>query len=245
MENETNEINEATAPASEAPKAAKTKAPARLVRMANNEEVNFGVRKNLVPQINLEEGTIDFNIVTGQVITLSLFDNEHWQDVKNYSNLHQRALFAALRDRVKANSASTPVVDVAKKADEPGYFTLADTVEAQVKLLSEGKFNTRGEATEEDDLVLELQEQAFALTIITYGHMFLDAEKNVVKFGALEWSAENMTEAEVIKDIKEAWNVDLSRVQRNKIRKTAWFKAQLDMLKEQLGIVDKEEEVVL
>jgi hypothetical protein len=199
--------------------------PKRIVTMEDGSTQDFGKRAKLTASYNVEDNTVTFKVITGEILLYTAPIPENTPEF-----IQIAALYGFLSKIKSGIGTAQPVVTKTKVIgkNEDGsdiietieVHELANTIKTQIDSLKEGKFTIRS-SSEEDGLGLTIDQEAWALARI-----YVQNKK--------EWSDSNgnvSTEPHIVEEIQQEWD-NKSRVDRNKIRKNQYFahyKAQLLM----------------
>lgn len=219
------ENTESKAESSESTTPVPKEEPKRIVTMEDGSTQDFGKRAKLTASYNIEDNTVIFKVITGEILAYTAPIPENTPEF-----IQIAALYGFLSKIKSGIGTAQPIVSKTKvvgKNEDGSDITetievheLANTIKTQIDSLKEGKFTIRS-SSEEDGLGLTIDQEAWALARI-----YVQKKK--------EWSDSNgnvSTEPHIVEEIQQEWD-NKSRVERNKIRKNQYFahyKAQLLM----------------
>ena len=205
----------------------------RTVKMKDGTEQVFRDRQNIKTSFDVETNAIVFMIFSGETITWYPLELPFYAEVSNASEEVRKVVLFGLLSKIKSNIApvklyETVEVEVGKNEDgtpikeQKTVNALYEAVVNNIKSIQEGKFSVRGSASD-DDLELTIDQKAYAILVVKYSQFF------PTKQGTLEWTLDNLDETAIILDIQAAWDAK-TKVQRNTIKKDAYFGAEKGML---------------
>jgi len=126
----------------------------RLVTMQDGSVKNFGVRANLLTNVDHETGLVTFDFFTGETISFNAFGIEG-QTVETFTAFQKQVFVYGILAKIKTSLAPIKV---------DGLFT---AVTKQLDAIAKAEFTTRGHA--EAEVGLSDLEKAYALAKVVQG----------------------------------------------------------------------------
>lgn len=174
----------------------------KTVTMADGSTIEFGVRASKKSNVNLAEGTMTINIVTGEQHTLNVTDVSYLTDYYSYPSQVRRLIMDGIKAKVNSFINNSGEEDIGK--------SIAKCFDQFRNGTSATRLTTfRGK--------LKKDAAAYAIFVMSY------ADNPILKgitFSGLNWS--NLDDSAVIADVKESWT-SLTKKQRNGIRRNAHY----------------------
>jgi hypothetical protein len=216
-----------------------------IVTLENGEKANFGANGKVIASYDVASRTLTFRVVTGQVITYTLTDEEQ----ANLTDNQIEHILYARQEKVKSTLPPVKAV-ITDEEREAGKLDVAAKIEQELKALAEGKFVTRAAS----GALVELDPWMKAWAIVNaYGAVFLagkieDGNTNRFPVPFVEWDNsssllstdlksnwKNVEDVEVIADVLATWKALSREAKAEQKRSNTFVSTQATQLT--LGIV--------
>ena len=198
----------------------KTEKVSNIVRLENGEMMDFGKSGKSVASYDVETKTLTFKVVTGEVLTRTLSDEE----TANLTPLQIEKLLYAEQEKIKSTLAPIKAV-LSEEEVSLGKLNVADKIRHEFKQLEEGLFNTRSADT--NVVSLDSFMKAFAYFCATgkvpVNGTDVPVPEAMWPFKAINPEWKDVEDIKVINEIHTFWN-SLDRTIKSQQRRNPYLK---------------------
>ena len=201
-----------------------------IVELQNGEKVEFGKSGKVIASYDVPSRTLTFKVVTGEVITYTLTDEEQ----ANLTENQIEHILYARQEKIKSTLA--PVKPVLTEEEiKAGRLNVAQKIVKELADLAEGKFVTRPAGTNSVELTPFLK--ALAL-VCAYGTVLGPENKPVEVFNfkaedvptkVLKPEWKDVADVKVISEVLDFWK-SLDKGVKSTEKRNPWIKAQENLI---------------
>jgi len=211
-----------------------------IVELQNGEKVNFGRSGKALASYDVPSRTLTFKVVTGEVISYTLTEEEQ---AGLTDNQIEHILYAR-QEKIKSTLA--PVKAVLTEAEvAEGKLNVAAKIKKEILDLSEGKFVTR--AASAGSIELDAWLKAFALVNAT-GKVIIDAAGSTFDVPMVKWEHTStlafdglkpewadLSNVHVVAEVLEAWKALSRDAKAEQKRNNTFISTQASLIEQ--GVV--------